>query len=249
MGHESLSLFPSESERDTKPVAPAFPGRPPDQRTDEQPLAMFGTVEGAAPSPSARVRASGRRTPVAIVASIAVLALTGLALLRPANSAPSDKPRPVAVPSAPPVDVVNTPDVQAAPSVVQAAPSVEAPPPPAPAPALAPITPAAVRAPALRPRATARNVEPRPERRAMSSAKAPAFTGVLIVDSVPRGAAVTMNQKPLGVTPLRLPAHPAGSYAIWVEHEGFERWTAGVRVAANTTTRVNPTLRSRSLVR
>ena len=45
----------------------------------------------------------------------------------------------------------------------------------------------------------------------MSSVKAPAFTGILIVDSVPRGAAVLMNQKPLGVTPLRLPAQPAGS--------------------------------------
>ena len=125
MGQESLSLFPSESERDTKPVAAAYLGRPPIQRGDEQPLAMFGTVEAAAPPPPTRVRAISRIEHLSrLLPRFGILGLTGLALLRPANSAPSDEPRQVAVLSPPPARVANTPVVQAALSVVQAAPSL-----------------------------------------------------------------------------------------------------------------------------
>jgi hypothetical protein len=71
------------------------------------------------------------------------------------------------------------------------------------------------------------------------------FTGQLIVDSVPTGATVLINQRPVGRTPLHLTDYPAGSYAIWVERDGYERWTAGVRVQADTTTHIRPSLLSK----
>ena len=71
------------------------------------------------------------------------------------------------------------------------------------------------------------------------------FTGELVVDSVPAGATVLINQRPVGTTPLRLTDYPAGSYAVWVERDGYQRWTAGVRVQAKTTTHIRPLLSSK----
>ena len=68
------------------------------------------------------------------------------------------------------------------------------------------------------------------------------FKGHLVVDSVPTGATVLINQRSAGTTPLNLADHPAGSYAVWVELPGYERWTAAVRVQANRTTNVRPLL-------
>jgi hypothetical protein len=80
-----------------------------------------------------------------------------------------------------------------------------------------------------------------------SSAVAPArFHGRLIVTSEPNGATVLINQRPVGVTPLELSRFPASSYAVWVQHEGYHRWTAGVRVPANAVTRVRAHLRKSS---
>jgi hypothetical protein len=71
------------------------------------------------------------------------------------------------------------------------------------------------------------------------------FKGHLVVDSVPTGATVLINQRPAGTTPLRVTDYPAGSYAVWVEREGYERWTAGVLVQADKTTRIRPVLLSK----
>jgi len=68
------------------------------------------------------------------------------------------------------------------------------------------------------------------------------FKGHLVVDSVPTGATVLINQRPAGTTPLHLADYPAGSYAVWVDLAGYERWTAGVRVQANKTTNIRPLL-------
>lgn len=209
MEQESLSHFPSEADRDINRTAVTVLAR-------------------ALPSlPPGHARTSAR-TPVVIVAAIAILGMTGLALLRPTNSAPSDTPNPVAV-SSPLVPAVEAAAVQ--PMPVQSAPSIEAVVPTrAPVPAPARPAPTAPRTREVGSRAAA--------------AKAPAYTGTLIVHSVPQGAAVLINQRHAGITPLRLADYPAGSYAVWVEREGFQRWTAGVRVTADTTTLVNPILRS-----
>ena len=68
------------------------------------------------------------------------------------------------------------------------------------------------------------------------------YRGRLVVDSIPRGATVFINQQQVGVTPLELPRHPAGSSAIWVQQKGYQRWTAGVLVPAGRTTRVTARL-------
>ena len=70
------------------------------------------------------------------------------------------------------------------------------------------------------------------------------YKGDFVVDSVPAGATVLINQRPAGTTPLHLEDYPAGSYAVWVELEGYERWTAAIRVQANRTTNIRPLLSS-----
>lgn len=64
------------------------------------------------------------------------------------------------------------------------------------------------------------------------------FIGTLSIRSVPSGASVWVDQKPMGATPLvGLQIH-AGSHAIRIDHAGFRRWSAAVRVPANTRTEV-----------
>ena len=71
------------------------------------------------------------------------------------------------------------------------------------------------------------------------------FKGHLVIDSVPTGATVLINQRPAGTTPLHVTEHPTGSYAVWIEREGYQRWTAGVLVQADKTTRIRPVLLSK----
>jgi PEGA domain len=68
-----------------------------------------------------------------------------------------------------------------------------------------------------------------------------AFSGLLGVESAPSGARVFVNQRLAGITPLRVRL-PATSYAIWVEHDGYQRWTAGVAIPADRLTRVRAEL-------
>jgi PEGA domain len=68
------------------------------------------------------------------------------------------------------------------------------------------------------------------------------FVGFLAVESVPARAAVFINQQHVGETPLHLTRLRAGSHAIRIEHEGYERWTTSVLVPADTQTRVSATL-------
>ena len=163
----------------------------------------------------------------AAIAALFVIGSTGLTVFR----APLEKSDPTPSPGPPPpFRAVDTSAVQSA--AVQSAPAVDA--------------------PVVRPRALVKSVSeksvkpvkiaPRPEPRATGSANAPAYRGTLIVDSVPRGATVLINQRRAGTTPLRVQNHAAGSHAVWVELNGFQRWTSGVHVAADTTTRVSPTL-------
>jgi hypothetical protein len=81
--------------------------------------------------------------------------------------------------------------------------------------------------------------------RRTGSAKAtiPQFIGVLGVASVPTGAAVFIDQQDIGKTPLQLKRLRAGSHAIRIEHEGYERWTTAVLVPADKQTRVSAKLR------
>lgn len=74
------------------------------------------------------------------------------------------------------------------------------------------------------------------------SAERPAFTGALTVRSVPSGAVVLVDQQPIGRTPLSTRQLRAGAHAIWIEYDGYQRWSAAIHVPANAVTQVAATL-------
>jgi hypothetical protein len=69
------------------------------------------------------------------------------------------------------------------------------------------------------------------------------FVGALEVTSIPAGASVFVNGRPLGVTPLRISKQRAGSLALQVTREGYQRWSASIQVRADSLTQVAATLR------
>ena len=77
---------------------------------------------------------------------------------------------------------------------------------------------------------------PRPKKSTPSPVRL--YEGTLVVDSEPAGAAVFIDRRRVGETPLEIPKLRAGSHAVWLEHEGYVRWTAGVLVRADRVTRV-----------
>jgi len=84
---------------------------------------------------------------------------------------------------------------------------------------------------------------PMPQRsQARRPVSATRFRGHLIVDSEPRGASVMINQRLVGTTPLELSRYPASSYAVRVQQDGYQRWSAGVLVPADKVTRVHARL-------
>jgi hypothetical protein len=68
----------------------------------------------------------------------------------------------------------------------------------------------------------------------------------LLVQSDPAGATVYVDQRRVGQTPLEIPKLRAGSHAVWVESEGYVRWTAGVLVRYDSVTKVQPKLQRSS---
>lgn len=65
------------------------------------------------------------------------------------------------------------------------------------------------------------------------------FLGTLVIESDPVGATVFMNRERVGETPLTLLDLRAGSRVIWLESDGYQRWSAGVLVPAEKETRLN----------
>jgi chromosome segregation ATPase len=110
----------------------------------------------------------------------------------------------------------------------------------------APRAPATARLPRAAGTSGGRKTTAAPQKRDVVAATAPvppvAFVGVLVVDSNPGGAAVFVDRRYVGDTPLHLDGVRAGSHTIWVEHAGHPRWTASVRVAADRETQVNVNL-------
>jgi hypothetical protein len=68
------------------------------------------------------------------------------------------------------------------------------------------------------------------------------FVGSLAVTSDPPGAAVLIDRRRVGQTPLQLPGVQSGSRVVWIERDGYVRWTAAVQVAAGRVTRVSARL-------
>jgi len=72
--------------------------------------------------------------------------------------------------------------------------------------------------------------------------KALEFRGTLAIKSEPAGAAVFVNGERMGETPLQVPRLRAGSHVIWIEGQGYRRWTAGITVPADKVTEVSVNL-------
>ena len=65
--------------------------------------------------------------------------------------------------------------------------------------------------------------------------------GTLTIDATPAGE-VFINRQAAGRTPLRAENLRAGSHLIWIEREGYRRWTRVVAVPADRVTRVQADL-------
>ncbi|MGH9372207.1 MAG: PEGA domain-containing protein, partial [Vicinamibacterales bacterium] len=87
---------------------------------------------------------------------------------------------------------------------------------------------------------------PRAQRSASSAPASPAsaqtFSGSIFVDSNPRGARVSIDGKPVGVTPLRIPNVRIGSHVVRLELPDYRIWSSSARVTAGQEARVTGSL-------
>ena len=67
------------------------------------------------------------------------------------------------------------------------------------------------------------------------------YVGTLSIDADP-GGEVFVNRERAGTTPLRLTNLRAGSHLIWIERDGYRRWTRVVNVPADRITRLSAEL-------
>lgn len=131
-------------------------------------------------------------------------------------------------PEPPPIESESEPAAVPAP-VVDAAPPAEI-----QNAATVSVTPATT----VRPRDVVARGDPPPR----VAARAPTvYVGTLTIDASPPGE-VFLNRQSAGRTPLRLEKLRAGSHLIWIEREGYRRWTRVVAVAANRVSSVSVTL-------
>ena len=122
-----------------------------------------------------------------------------------------------------PIDTIDTTVAAAEPAPKEV--PVEPPPAPQPVVSLA----AAITPPVTQAEPTVRERQPTP---------APVnYVGTLSVDAAP-GGAVFIDREPAGQTPLRIQNLKAGSHLVWIEREGYRRFTRVVQVQADRVIRV-----------
>ncbi|MGE5244517.1 MAG: PEGA domain-containing protein [Betaproteobacteria bacterium] len=68
------------------------------------------------------------------------------------------------------------------------------------------------------------------------------ITGVLVVESLPSGAAVFVDGHRIGTTPLSVTRVDAGEHAVRLERPGYRGWAASVRIVAGARNRVTASL-------
>jgi hypothetical protein len=66
----------------------------------------------------------------------------------------------------------------------------------------------------------------------VSPERGAAYSGVLFVDSRPRGATILVDGKAYGTTPSRIPDISVGSHVVRLELAGHRPWSVSTRVAA-----------------
>ena len=74
------------------------------------------------------------------------------------------------------------------------------------------------------------------------------YTGTLSVRTNAPGATVFVNRRNVGTAPVRVPNLRAGAHLVWVESEGFRRWTRVVTVPAERVTRVTAALEPEGII-
>ena len=89
--------------------------------------------------------------------------------------------------------------------------------------------------------APAARVTEAPAPKAPRAAQTPKYVGTLSIDADP-GGEVFLNRQRVGHTPLRLANLRAGSHLIWIEREGYRRWTRVVSVRADNVSRLSADL-------
>jgi hypothetical protein len=90
-------------------------------------------------------------------------------------------------------------------------------------------------------RSSGRQADSGPEPRRPSVSRS-SFSGTIYVDSLPRGARVLIDGRPVGTTPASIPEIPIGSHVIRLELADHRAWTTSTRVAAGQETRVRGSL-------
>lgn len=112
----------------------------------------------------------------------------------------------------------------------------------------APIAPEPSPAPVAEPVAVIRAEAPAPTpvehslvARAVPISTRITYVGTLSIDAEP-GGQVFINRKVAGRTPLSVRNLRAGSHLVWIEREGYHRWTRVVQVPADRVTRVSAEL-------
>jgi hypothetical protein len=75
-----------------------------------------------------------------------------------------------------------------------------------------------------------------------AAARGQSFTGSIYVDSRPRGARVSLNGKPVGVTPLRIADVRIGAHVVRLELPDYRIWSSSARVSAGQEARVTGSL-------
>ena len=90
------------------------------------------------------------------------------------------------------------------------------------------------------PKLTAK-AEAAPVEKASAPAVAAAL-GTLVIESRPQGATVLVDGRQVGTTPMTLGDIRAGSHAVRIERDGYQIWTAPVKVTAGEQNRVTASL-------
>ena len=68
------------------------------------------------------------------------------------------------------------------------------------------------------------------------------YTGLLVVESLPPGASVYLDNKAVGRTPLTLTTVNAGEHVVRLERDGYRRWSRSIRVVATERNRVTASM-------
>ena len=107
-----------------------------------------------------------------------------------------------------------------------------------PVPTVATPSPAPIAATTPRPQLVVASQPPVRRNPAVSG-----YRGALVLSSNPDGAQVLLNGKVVGQTPLVLDDLPVGSKALVVRRDGYQPWSASIRIVANQRTPIQATLK------